>query len=483
MAMTPDDLVVFDRLQRQLDAAQLDLALYERYYSGRQFLEQLGIAVPPQLRRFVTIVNWPRIAVEALSERIEHRGWRIPGSGRQDDAGLAEGFASNKLAHELPAATTDLFRFGRSYFCLGTAGKDDRGSLPVITIESPYEVTVRRDPRRREVTHALRRYDVVNGQATKATFYSADRTVWLAWDVNRGMWVQVDEDDHKLGRCLVVPMVNRPVTGIPIEARPLGTSEIDDLIPIVDAAARGLTNAQVAQETHAVPARGVLGATKSDFLDGNGQPLPAWAAYFGTVWMLGNKDAKTFQFEASAMENFERMHDLYARQASAVSGAPPDYFGLPADDAASADAIRSRHDRLNRKCEMRITTSVRPALATVAQLYLRLRDGKDFPEAERIVPTFYDVATISEGQRSDAVVKKHAAGLLPTKAAWEELGYSPEEITWLEGLQDEESQKALTAGVQDIFRGALSNDATAIPATTGEQLPSQRQAGVDAARA
>jgi hypothetical protein len=100
-----------------------------------------------------------------------------------------------------------------------------------------------------------------------------------------------------------------------------------DVIPIADSASRALTNAQLAQETHAVPQRGVLGATKGDFVDADGKPLSAWEAYFGSVWALANPNAKTFQFDASDMSNFETIVNLYARLASGVAGMPIEYFG------------------------------------------------------------------------------------------------------------------------------------------------------------
>ena len=34
--------------------------LHEKYYEGRQRLEHIGLAVPPELRRFETVVNVPR---------------------------------------------------------------------------------------------------------------------------------------------------------------------------------------------------------------------------------------------------------------------------------------------------------------------------------------------------------------------------------------------------------------------------------------
>jgi len=61
-----------------------------------------------------------------------------------------------------------------------------------------------------------------------------------------------------------------------------------------------------------------------------------WEAYFGAVWALERPDAKTSQFSASDLKNFETVVELYARLAAGVSGLPPNYFGLQADDAASA---------------------------------------------------------------------------------------------------------------------------------------------------
>ncbi|HCS2945886.1 TPA: hypothetical protein OQU49_004516, partial [Shigella flexneri] len=104
-------------------------------------------------------------------------------------------------------------------------------------------------------------------------------------------------------------------------------SAMEDVIPVTDAAARNISNAQLGQETHAVPARAVLGASKGDFVGTDGRPLTVWESYFGSVWAIQNKDAKIDQFDASDMSNFERMMDLYARLASGVSGLPPNYFG------------------------------------------------------------------------------------------------------------------------------------------------------------
>jgi hypothetical protein len=89
-----------------------------------------------------------------------------------------------------------------------------------------------------------------------------------------------------------------------------------DVMPLTDAAARALTNAQVATEVAAIPQRWVAGMSKGDFADQNGNPLPAWQAYFGAVWATEAADAKFGQFSAADLGNFTKIVDHYAQQVS-----------------------------------------------------------------------------------------------------------------------------------------------------------------------
>jgi hypothetical protein len=67
---------------------------------------------------------------------------------------------------------------------------------------------------------------------------------------------------HGLGSCPVVPMVNRDRATRRRSRYVEGVSEMNDVIPIAESASRAVTNGQLAQETHAVPHRVLLGATK-----------------------------------------------------------------------------------------------------------------------------------------------------------------------------------------------------------------------------
>lgn len=418
MALSEDELETVRRLQRKLEADQPEFKKLDQYYNGIQRLEMLGLAVPPELERFTTIVSWPQMAADGVEERQDVEGFRLPGSDEADDD-LWRVWQDNSLDGESQLAHLDTLVYGRSYVCVG-ANEDD-ADTPLVTVESPMEVVSESDARTRQVSAALRVYGDPKVPSTRrATLYLPGVTVWLTRD--RGRWVEDDDlggrDEHGLGVVPVVPLVNRARI-----ADRVGRSELQPVISLTDACARSLTNLQIAQETHAVPQRGVLGASKGDFIGSDDKPLTTWEAYFGAVWALENPSAKTFQFSASDLKNFETTVQLYARLASGVSALPPNYFGLAADDAASADAIRSREARLVKRCERKNRALSEPWELSM-RIVRRIQDGDWDPSLKRMETLWRDPATPTRAQQADAAVKLVQAGILPAEAAWEDLGYS-----------------------------------------------------------
>ena len=417
----------------------------DRYVDGEQHLRQLGLAIPPELHRFTVIVNWPRVVAESRVDRLDMKGFRVA-----DNEQLSE-FAWDTWRRcgldEDQQSYLDFEVFGR---CFKVIDKTEDGEILIEDV-SPIDITVHRSPFDGLVDYALRQYrradSIDHWTAVGWRFWTRTTTYTL----NESYQI-VRSEPNTLGVIPVVPAYRNPRTTIPMHRqwpRLRGTSAIADVIDLTDACARDLTNAQVAQETHAVPQRGVLGATKGDFVDENGKPLDTWEAYFGRIWALKNKDAKTFEFSSSSMENFERMVELYARLASGVTGLPPNYFGLAADDAASADAIRSREAKLVKSIERDQRTLGRQAV-DVLRIVAGLSAGESamsrFDNAEAL---WHDPATPTVAQRADAIVKLFTAsdssghGLMPRRMAMEELGWSPEKIERAISLLDEEENASL----------------------------------------
>jgi hypothetical protein len=78
MALSDDEKAVLTRLEVVIMRGHQHNHKMDAYYDGEQRLEQLGLAIPPELRRFLTIVAWPGTYADAIEERIDLEGFRLP---------------------------------------------------------------------------------------------------------------------------------------------------------------------------------------------------------------------------------------------------------------------------------------------------------------------------------------------------------------------------------------------------------------------
>lgn len=472
----PDSIQqVLVRLSNQMEAASAHYQKLDRYVDGKQHLRQLGLAIPPELERFTVIVNWPRVVAESRVDRLDLKGFRVG-----DNLELADEtwqLWRSVGMDEDQTSYLDFEVYGRSYKVV-----EPNGNGPLIENVSPIDIIAHRNPITGSIDAALRRYrdgdseDYMSAVAWRLYLPSMTLTVSPSWQV-------ISVERNPIGVVPVVPAYRNPRTTIPLHRawpRIRGTSALADVIDLTDACARDLTNAQVAQETHAVPQRGVLGATKGDFVGDDGKPLTTWEAYFGRIWALKNANAKTFEFSSSSMENFERMVNLYARLASGVTGLPPNYFGLAADDAASADAIRSREAKLVKSIERDQRTLGRQAVET-CRIVAGLVSGQSamaaFNDADAL---WYDAGTPTVAQRADAVTKLYATSdtagrpLMPREMAWEELGWGPEKIARAKKLL-EADESADYGFVKPEVDDGLRSDASTGGTDSGEGPATQKQ--------
>lgn len=451
----------FIELRNVLSLSRVQTQLYNEYYEGWHRLQQLGLAIPEELKRFTVMVNWPRVTVDAVEQRLDVTGFRMPGSDTADDS-LWDIWQYNNMDERAGFTHTDALAIGRSYVCVGTNEEDPE--YPLITVESPHEMVAIRDPRTHKVIAGLRMYgDAVDrsGAITdnRATLYLPNETRWLILD--DGVWQdEYDPDIHNLGTAPVVPFVNRNRA-----ARDSnwsnnvleGVSEMADVIPIADSASRALTNAQLATETVAVPQKYVLGMSKGDFVDGSGNPLPVWQSYFGAVWANANHEAKVGQLPSADLGNFETMIDMYSRLASGISGLPIEYFGLKTANAPTAAGQRAGDTRLIKKAERRQTTFGNSWEATNA-LVLRFRDGEWDSDARRMETLWLDAGTPTRAETTDAVVKEYQSGLTDWETAQESLGRSPETIARMKTRRQADADLALGLGVQAAIQQDMNND-------------------------
>jgi hypothetical protein len=457
-----EQTAIFNRLRNLLTLSRGETTRLNEYYEGDRRLRQLGLAIPPELQSFTVFLGWPRVTVDGCEQRLDVTGFRLPGQAA--DSYLWENWQYNDLDELQSWAHTDALALARSYICVGTNRVDP--DHPLVTVESPMEMVTLRDPATREVTAALRLYSdqPETGQTAsvadaRATLYLPNSTHWLA--MVDGKWADtVDPDVHNLGVVPVVPMVNRDRATRKTAAFIEGISEMADVIPIAESASRAVTNGQLAQETHAVPHRVLLGATKTDFVNADGSPTGAFDAYMSSMTALANPNAKATQFDPSDMTNFEVMVNMYARLASGVASMPIEYFGLNTQNAPSAEGQRAGETRLIKKAE-RKQVAFGHAWEAAMRLVLRFRNGgveDPDPKLRGLEAMWRDAGTPTKAQAADATVKLYQSGLVDWETAQEDLGRTPAQIEQMKTRRQADLTFDTGVGVQAALVDAANAD-------------------------
>lgn len=408
------------------------LRLMDSYYEGTQPLSYLAPEIQSELsdRMRQLVINWPQLVVDALDERLDVEGFRYADSETTAED-LWSVWQASDMDEGSQQAHVDALALKRSYVIVGANEGDE--AMPIVTAESALEVFAERDPRTRQVTAAVKRWDEPSAAGSApvkwATLYLPNAR--MTFEQQKGAWTEVDRDEHNLGQVLVVPLANRP------RLRHLdGTSELRSVIPISDAACKIASDMMVSAEYHAMPRRWATGMSRDDFADENGQPLGAMSSLAGRLWVNEGEKVTFGQFPEAQLSNFHETINVLARLVAALTGLPPAFLGLATDQPPSADAIRASEARLVKRAERR-QRAFGEAWERVMRLVLLVRDGELDPRTRKLETVWRDPATPTYAQKADAVVKLHASGILPTEQAWEDLGYSAVQRDRMRGMQDE----------------------------------------------
>lgn len=415
MALTDDELATIDRLKRSLDAMRAKDTLLLRYYLGQQRVEQLGMAIPPAMRKFLVIANWCRASVDPIEARQQVRSMTLPGEDAADPQ-LQSIYDASNLESHLTMFNQDRMIYGRAFMSVGT--NEESKSLPLVRVESPREMSAEVDVRTERVKAAARFYGAEPTGKTPGhvTLYLPNVTIWA--EKRQGRWQEIDRDEHNLGRVPVVMHLHRRRSNGWV-----GESQMTDIIPLADAVARSLTNLQFAQEAHGIPRMFMTGVAQGDFIDPVTKlPIPKFEAYFNAIHTLSKPDAKVGQLSAADLKNFDTALTVYGKQATTVTGFPARYFGLTTTNPSSEGAIRAEEAELVRHVE-RHNAQVGTTLGWVGALALRFATG-EWVQGNRIGVDWFDPATPTVAQRMDAVVKAKSADILSREGAWDELGWS-----------------------------------------------------------
>lgn len=399
------------KLIQRLDEHEPRATLLDRYYAGEQPLAFLSPEAKTALGDRLTTMssNVCRVAVSALSERLRVTGFTRAG---QADSALWTAWTRNDMDQLAPVAHREALIHGRSYALVWA----DRAGRSQVTVESARQIATLRDPATREVVAAVKRW--TDGKVSRASLFEPDRITTFISDNGVAGWRTLETIDNPFGVVPIVPLVNTDRL-LDVDGR----SELADLLPLVDALNKLLADMMVASEYYARPRRWATGLELEEDDEGNAvNPIPE-----GNRTMVNESPEGRFgSLPGSDLAAYESAVTLLTSQIMAVSSLPSHYLGVLSSQPPSADSLRAAEASLTAKAQSRMATFGR-SWEQVARLVVAADTGVD-PESVDVAVQWADPGTRSIAEEADAVVKLHAAGILPTTFALAKLGYTDDEI-------------------------------------------------------
>lgn len=378
-------------------------AVREMYADGRNQLKDLGIAIPPQLKDVETVVGWPGMAVEKLSEICVFD--KVTSRTGADPFGIGELLEANRFDIEVQQGIASSLIHSLSFIST-TPGRADLGEPEVMMLFHSAAWSAGIWDRR---TRSLRSFLMVNetdavGRPVQVTLFTRLETTVIrkgsAW------YVESVVPNLLAGRIGVEPFPYRPTLG-----RPLGRSKINRAVrSITDSGVRTVLRSEVAAEFFSAPQRYVLGADEDAFVDKNGAPIPAWKALIGHILALSkDEDGDTptvGQFtQQSQSPHTEQLRETASRFA-AVANLDLSSMGIVQDNPSSAEAIEKGARNLKKDADESIRV-YKAYLKRSFQNAVMIRDKMPelTPELQQIEPSFLPTSVLT----GDEVVKVTSA--------------------------------------------------------------------------
>lgn len=436
-----------ERLERRLLALRPAMLAAEQAYTNTAPLAYIDREQAKVLGDRVKAigVNFCRLAVDVLAQRLAVTGFRSS-PGDVVDSDLAALWQAVNLDESSQLVMSDALTFGRGYFL---AWADGNGR-PVVTAESPLQTIVERDPMTGRVVAALKRWTDLDGRLrslvitprevveyaspSPATTDPAVTTATTYVYAPEALQV-VRREDNPLGLVPVVPLVNRPRTG-----HPDGESELADLMPVVAAIGKTVSDMLVASDYAAAPKRWATGLLPSRAFDGaravNEDQLDELELDIRQKWekvrpskfiAATNPETRFGTFDQAELTNFDTAVKLLTGQVAALASLPPYFVSQEATNPTSADAIRSAESRLTLKARQRQRWFSGP-MEDLMRLLVTIRDGQPDPRLDDLVTLWSDPEPSTIAQTADAQSKLYGAGIVDRRTSLEALDLDPVSI-------------------------------------------------------
>lgn len=431
-----------NRLYKALVARQPALEFYDQYYTGDHPLPWLAPQARTEFRRILTMTrsNFMGLVVDSTAERVRVEGFRFGADAGADDR-TWQIWQHNNLDSDSDIAWLESLIGGTSYFLVAPNSIDPE--LPHVWVEHASQAIVEYQPGSNRRTRAaglkawlddwtgqlcVTLYLLVDGRLRVFKYQAETSSVTgssLTVAGGSPRWVPrqvAGEDWGELGGMDVIPLIEVPnnprlLTG--------GRSELYDLTDIQDRISKTLADRMMTQDFGAFPQKWATGWPDTDE-DGNANTIDIGRNRMVTTDVT---ETRLGQWEAAPLDpySFAKREDI--KDIASRSRTPAQYL-LGEMSNVNGETLKASESGLIAKVRQRM----RPwgEAAEEAMRIARTLAGIGGPTDARMETVFSDPEFRTEGEKTDAAVKRLQSGIASKRQARTDVGYTLTQIAQLE---------------------------------------------------
>ena len=449
-----------DRLYKQLAARQAEIAFYNDYYTGDHPLPWLAPQARDEFRRILQMTrsNYMGLVCDATAERLQVEGFRF-GDDATADKDTWRIWQANNLDSDSDMAWLEALIGGVSYFHVAPNPKDR--ATPFIWVEHPSQVIVEHVPgtNRRERAAALKVWDDDWTGEIHAVLQLPDRIYKYRAPRPRGgssaapRWVEREVKGEQANGQRMNPLNVVSIVEVPNNPRLLtgGVSELYDLTDIQDRINKTIADRLITQDYGAYPQKWIKAWPDEDD-DGNPNTVEVGRNRLVTTDVA---EAAFGQWDAAPLDPYSSAKREDVKDIASRSRTPAQYL-LGEMSNVNGETLKASEAGHISKTRQRMRPFGEAAEETVR--LARLAAGLPDSAGARAETLWRDPEYRTEGEKTDAIVKRLQTRIASLRQAREDYGYSASVIERLEQDDLEEASQAATVGVKAVRDAALGGD-------------------------
>lgn len=412
-----------DRLYRKIIARRDYVDFFEDYYSGNHPLPWLPVQAREEFRRVLSMTrsNYMGLVCDAQVERMEVQGFRI-GDSSEADKETWRIFQANNMDDDLDQGFLEAAKCGFAYLMVGPNPKNS--ALPLMSVEHPAQTIVESAPgNRRERAAGLKTYvDDWTGEVV-ANLYLPQMVFRWRGKVSAAsgapVW-QLDGEPFKnpLGEVPITELLNNP------QLKGGGKSELYDLTDIQDRVNKTIADRLMTQDFGAFPQKWATGYPEKNE-DGKPNTID-----IGRDRMVTSdvKETQFGQWAAAPIDPYSGAKREDVKDIASRSRTPAQYL-LGEMSNVNGETLKASESGLVSKVRQRFRGH-EDGIEDAVRMARRLAGltGDDLA----METIWRNPQYRSDGEVTDAAIKRYQAGAITLRQLREDCGYSAAVIDRME---------------------------------------------------